>query len=506
MKLLLALFTVVVFSNCKKTKDLPSVVTPDPPVVTTPPVDAYPGVPQSTIYSVTVVQNGVRKPLTVFQSTCPQYQAGYMDMTPTDQYPLDIFKGRSISWANFSLTGTVTIEVKILDKTKVPLGSVKILPTRYGITPTVNGDVVSFTMANPGQCSVEVGANGYQNGLMLFANPAETDIPVAGAVYKELKNATAADVNAVAASYTGLYFKAGVHDIGVYNVPANIKNIYLEDGAWVYGSIIMDGKSDVRIYGRGVLSSARLKYRQSHCIEAKTQSNNIKIEGIVVADPKYFSIRLIGKNNTVSWVKVIGSWTYNTDGIAVYDNSTVSHCFVWANDDNIKVYRDGITFSDMVCWQLNNGGLIQLSWGGGNATGVTIQRVDLLHGEWNNQEVNRGILSCVGDKFAAGGMYGLQKNFLIDDLVTETPVPLIFRVSPNAASPDEIHGMTFKNWKILFDNSKGFNNYLQCADPAKPFDGLVFDNFLLNGTKLTAANWMALGNFQISNIITPTFK
>jgi hypothetical protein len=130
----------------------------------------------------------------------------------------------------------------------------------------------------------------------------------------------------------------------------------------------------------------------------------------------------------------------------------------------------------------------------------------VLHAEWNNQEVNRGILSCVGDKFAEGGMSGWQKNFLIEDLVTETPVSLIFRVSPNAASPNEIHGMTFKNWNIKMDMGKGFNNYLVCNEPQKPFDGLMFDNFLLNGVKLTASNWMQEGRFQTKNIVAPEFR
>ncbi|TZF85510.1 hypothetical protein FW774_00050 (plasmid) [Pedobacter sp. BS3] len=491
--------------GCKKTKNLPAVPLPEDPVIEG--TEEYPGVPLSDIYSVTVISGNKRTTQVVFKSSCPEYQPGYMNMIDTDQYPLGIFKGRSISWTNFSFSGSVTVEVKVLNKAKVPLSStVKILPSRYGITPTISGDVISFTLTQPGQCSVEIGSTGYQNGLMIFANPAETNIPTPGSQYKELVNTTAAGVNAVPSTYSGLYFKSGVHNIGVYQVPANIKNIYLEAGAWVYGSIIMDGRPDVHIYGRGVLSSAKLNYRESHCIEAKNQSNNIKLEGIVIADPKYFSVRLIGTNNTVSWVKVIGSWTYNCDGIAAYAGSTVSNCFIWANDDNIKVYRNNITFKDIVCWQLNNGGLIQLSWGNGNASNVTIQRVDILHAEWNNQEVNRGVLSCVGDKFAEGGMYGLQQNFLIEDLVTETPVPLIFRVSPNAASPNEIHGMTFKNWKIDMDMSKGFSSYLQCSDPSKPFDGLVFDNVILNGTKLTANNWLTLGKFQISNVTTPTFK
>jgi hypothetical protein len=463
-------------------------------------------VAQSDIYEVTVIRsNGTREKQIVFQNACPQYVAGEMGMQTKDQYPLNLFKNRTINWTTFSFTGTIGIEVRLLNHNRITMtGSVKIFPSRYGITPSVNGDLISFTMTNPGQCSVEIGDNGYKNGLMIFANPAETDKPdTTAAAYKILTNASGQDVSNI--SQTGIYFKAGVHNIGVYHVPLNVKNIYFEEGSFVYGSLIMDGNPDVKIFGRGVLSSAKLNYRQSHCIEAINQSDNITVEGITIADPKYFALRLIGKNNHVDWVKVIGGWTYNCDGIAAFEGSSVSHCFIWANDDNIKVYRNNISFSDCVCWQLNNGGVIQLSWGNGNATGVTISRIDVLHAEWNSDEVNRGVISCVGDKFAAGGMYGLQANWVIDDLVTETTVPLIFRISPNPASPSEIHGLVFKNWNVKMDMSNGFNNYIVGVDSTHKFDGLVFDHFIFNGTTFTSTNWISLSRMVVNNIEPPVF-
>lgn len=494
----------LLFGNCRH------IVPIEPPAHYPPGIDtaAYSQIPQSDIYEVSVIRDGVtREKQLVFESKCPTYQLGYMNMTTNDQYPAKIFKGRTISWTTFSFTGSVIVEVKLLSQPHLAMSSdVKILPSRKNIHPLVSGNTIAFRLDNPGQFSVEIGDSGYRNGLMVFANPAETNKPdTTSGTYKVLRNATASDANA-AAPYTGIYFKAGVHDIGVFNIPSNIKNVYLEEGAWVYGTLIMNGNPGVHIFGRGVLSSARLNYRQSHCVEAITQSNNINLEGITIADTKYFAVRLIGKNNTVSWVKVIGGWTYNCDGIAVYDNSTVSNCFVWANDDNIKVYRPNIQVSDCVLWQLNNGGAIQLSWGNANASNVTISRTDILHGEWNNDAVNRGVISCVGDKFAAGNMSGSQQNFLIDDLVTETPVPLIFRISPNPASPELIHGMVFKDWNVKQDTTSGFPNYIQGGDPAHPFDGFVFDHFIYNGTQVTADNWLGLMKLDTANLVTPVFQ
>lgn len=468
----------------------------------------YTGIPQSAIYEVTVIHGEKREKQLVFQNACPDFQPGYMNMMDKDKFPLEIFKNRSISWTNFSFSGIVTIEVKLLDQAKVPMtGPVKIIPSRYGIKPTVEGNVIRFVLTKPGQCSVEIGENGYKNGLMIFANPAETNIPDPDAEnFAVLKHASQQDVNDIATRYSGIYFKKGVHDIGVYKIPAHIKSIYFEEGSWVYGSLKMDGRPNVKIYGRGVLSSAKLNYRESHCIEAINQSDNITLEGIVIADPKYFAVRLIGKNNKVDWLKIIGGWVYNCDGISAFEGSTVSNCFIWANDDNIKVYRNNIQFTDIVCWQLNNGGVIQLSWGNGNASNVDIRRVDILHAEWNRDESNRGVISCVGDKFAEGGMNGLQQNFLIEDLVTETPVSLVFRISPNAASPNMINGMVFKNWNVKMDMSIGYNNYLVGADADNKYKGIVFDNFIFNDTKLLSSNWINVGRFHVENIESPVFK
>ena len=312
----------------------------------------YPGVPKSNLYEVTVTEDSVAQKLTVFQSSCPEYQAGYMDLRPVDQYPFKMFKGRSISWVNFSFSGRVTIQVRVLDTNQVPLnGPIKIFPSRYGLTPVINGNLITFTMTQPGQCSVEIGNDGFKHGLLIFANPPEMDQPnPAAGNYHMLDHATPAQINSVATNYSGIYFQAGVHDIGVYHVPANIKSIYLAPGSLVYGAIIMDGYSGVKIFGRGVLSEARLNYRESHAVEALNHSDQIDLEGIVLADTKFFAVRLLGKNNTVKWVKIVGGWTYNTDGIAAFAGSTVAHCFIWANDDSIKPYQDNLVISDCVVW------------------------------------------------------------------------------------------------------------------------------------------------------------
>lgn len=466
------------------------------------PVD-YEDVQQSGIYEVTLSQNGMTWPLNVFRNTCPTFALGYQNMQSKDEGPLELFAGRTINWTKFSFEDPITVRVKVINTTKVPVSgqTVKIFPSRHGVSSTTSGNTVTFTITEPGQYAVEIGPNGYKNGLIIFADPLETDIPSqTDPDFLVLYEADAGDVSNIPGTYNGVYFRRGVHDIGVFNIPNHIKKVYFEEGSWVYGALIMDGNSDVRIYGRGVLSSYKFNYRQTHCVEAINNSNNITVEGLVVADPKYFAVRLIGNNNTVTYTKVIGGWVYNCDGISAFAGSNVSKCFIWANDDAIKVYRDSITWSDIVVWQLNNGGVIQMSWGGDiggtTAKGVTISRVDVIRAEWNLPRFNCALLNMVGNHYQQDGRYSLQENWLIEDVVTENPVPVVFKITPDPYTHCHIHGLYLKNWNVKMPMGTSFVNEIKGEDSNDFFSGFVFDNVVFNNKLLTNINYITNGDME----------
>lgn len=504
---ILLIMGISVLSLLACEKDEPIVEELPPPEPPSGSID-YSDIPQSNIYEVTVIhEDGSDKKL-VFQNACPEFQYGKDGMLEKDKYPLDIFAGRTINWTKFSFTGSITVEVEVLDQSKVPVaGSIKILPSRHNINPEVSGNKIRFTLNQPGQYSVEIGENGYKNGLMVFADPSETEVPdKASGDYKVYSHNPENSSLMISTSRTGIYFEKGIYDIGVYRVPPNIKNIYLEEGAWVYGALIMDGNPNVKIFGRGVLSGARLDYRESHAIEGVNQSDNIHIEGVVIADFKHFAVRLIGRNNTVSWTKVIGGWVYNLDGIAAFAGSNVSNCFIWANDDAIKVYRDDITVTDCVVWQLNNGGVIQMGWTAPNSSNVTISRIDVLRAEWNKFRFNVGLLNYVGNRYNEPGKTGYHSNWLIEDVVTETPVPLVFNIDPDEFSTNPIHGLHLKNWDVKMTMGTKFQNTIKGNDPNEYFDGFVFDNVVFNQVKLDVDNWVDVTDMATKNLSTPEFN
>lgn len=449
-------------------------------------------VQQSELYRVYLnddMDNGV----TIFKNVCNTYFKGMPGERKNDDKPLTKFKGRSIHWGHFSFQGKVKVTVQV--NKNIEGKEIKVYPSRHDIKVNkLDANSFSFVLDRPGQFSVEIGEDGYKEGLLIFADPMETDVPADLSKWKVIEKGDKTLLSTVSVKDSALYLKKGVHDIGVYKVPSNIKRIYLEGGAWVFGSFIMDGKacSNVKIYGRGVLSGARLHLRESHMVEAKNGADGIIVDGIVIADYSFFAVRLLGTDNEVSWTKIVGGWIYNCDGVAAYANSTIRNCFIWANDDNIKIYRDNIVVEDVVCWQLDNGAIFQLNWSNSMARNCRVSRVDIIRAEWDSDRPNNGILSCRN-----GG--GADEGFVFEDVRTDTPVTHIFRLSPLGDKDQLIKNFLFKDWDVWVDVSRGKKNYMEGVKGKTPLSGLVFENFRVNGKVLTEKNMHEILRWSILN-------
>lgn len=504
----ISLIAIVSLLSCNKDDFSDNNIIDDDPIIEVPESIDYSDIPQSDNYEVSIIRGDEKEKLLVFKSSCPEFELGKEGMVEDYEYAFAPFQGRTISWSNFSFKGSIKVEVKVTNQSMLALsGGVKILPSRFGIIPQISGNIISFTLNNPGQFSVEIGANGYKQGLMVFANPEETDIPNPTVQkYKIFEHNSSDNINSVGSEFSGIYFKKGIHNIGPYQVPIHIKNIYFEEGSWVYGALQMVGNPNVKIFGRGVLSAAKLDYKKYHSVEAINVSPNIHLEGIVIADPRYFAVRLTGQGNTVNWIKTIGGWNFNVDGIAAFANSTVSNCFIWANDDAIKPYRDNTTFTDCVVWQLNNGGVIQLGWTSPDATNVTIKRIDILRTEYNRDRFNVGIINYVGNRYNEAGKTGYIKNWLIEDVFTETPVQIVFNIAPDKYSTSTLEGLTLRNWNIKMNIGGNFQNRIIGNNPTNPFKDIVFDNVIFNNTKLNESNWKTTTNMPVEGVEPIIFK
>lgn len=454
--------------------------------------DPSKGVSLSDLYKV-YINGDTSEEIVVFRNECNKYYKGMPGERKNDDKPLTKFKGRSIHWGHFAFDGK--IEVLINFKRDISGEDVRIYPSRFNVdVKKVDNHTISFVLEKQGQYSVEVGEDGYREGLLLFADPIESDIPENLDGWIVIEHTDTGVISKLGDNDKALYFRKGVHNIGVFKVPKQVKEIYLEPGAWVYGSFIMDGKecSNVKIYGRGVLSGAKLHLRESHMIEAKNGADGITVDGIVISDYSFFAIRLLGCCNNVLWTKIVGGWIYNCDGIAAYANSKIKNCFIWANDDNIKIYRDNIIVEDVVCWQLDNGAIFQLNWSNSQARNCIVRNVDIIRAEWDSDRPNNGIISCRN----AGGV---DENFIFENVYTDTPVTHIFRLSPMGGEEQVINNFLFRNWNIKVDNLKGKSNYIEGTSEKNEIIGLFFDEFKVNGIKLNEDNFERILKISMKN-------
>lgn len=233
----------------------------------------------------------------------------------------------------FELQGTLSIEVQL---PQAPSQAV-VRPLARGIHPVITGNSIRFTVDQPGPLTVEWDGD-YKNALHLFVYGPQEQVPD--------KN----DPNV-------LYFGPGLHDVGLIE-PKDSQTVYLAPGSVVLGAIQAQGKRDITITGRGILSGSRYDRWKDTMVPINfSDCENIHIEGITLIEPAAWCINLYkSKNITVKDVNIIG-WCSNSDGITIQscENVSVQGCFVRTWDDSLVVkgydgdVRD-ISFADCVLW------------------------------------------------------------------------------------------------------------------------------------------------------------
>lgn len=241
----------------------------------------------------------------------------------------------------FDFEGKVHVEVEV---SNVDITSACVRPLVYGISPTVNGNTISFDLEYSGNYVLEYNDDS-SNCLHIFANPIETD-PITEEDAKSDPSIT--------------YIGPGVYKADAIPVSDNC-TIYLAGGAYVYGQIRAEGLNNITIRGRGIISG-ELYNRRSEAeytipIEMR-YCDNVTIEGITFLDPAGWVMALYKSTNiNIDNVKMITA-RQNGDGISVQScqNVTVKNGFVRSWDDSLVVKNvDGgstsnVLFDGVVVW------------------------------------------------------------------------------------------------------------------------------------------------------------
>ncbi|MCP4978123.1 MAG: hypothetical protein GY931_18395, partial [Maribacter sp.] len=229
------------------------------------------------------------------------------------------------SFCSWDMNGPLTVEV-IPHHVDI-INQVVVRPQSNRIVPKIDKGTIVFSMNEPLQITVEV--NGMHHALHLFGNPMEESRPDPN------------DPNV-------LYFAPGVYDIGKVDLIAN-QTVYIGGGAVVYGAFEARDVPNLTIRGRGILDGSLIIRPDINVSKAPNVPfglmalyvcHNAKIEGITFRDANLYVIMPVACNNmSITNIKEIGMWRYNTDGIHLKNcqDMTIDKCFLRNFDDGLVV-------------------------------------------------------------------------------------------------------------------------------------------------------------------------
>ncbi|MFF8478937.1 hypothetical protein [Streptomyces sp. NPDC015414] len=517
-------------------------------------VSTTPGIPvqdESALYKVDVEG----KSPTVYRSAPKPRTCGSPNCDGSDQERAD---HRTFNWASFRFHAD-TRPVVTVTKTSSAAGT----PTDIRVRGTGSYTVLDEDLARrsirirvdrpDAKLSVEFVDTRYEVGrelpldpMVLFADDATPAVP--------LPSRTAPGTYVVSAQSTfdprragsadTVVFARGVHDLGYWEVPPSVKRVHLASGAYVRGAVdsatsAKAGQKGFTVTGWGVLSGELFDWRADKrtggttscsydCWDSTVKMVQLGTDGfnlhdVTVVNAPHWAIsgyrddQITAKaddeshfGGTIEGVKVLGSWGYNRDGIPALPGTTISHCFISAFDDAVKLYSSRATIRDNTLWQMDNGAVFQLGWYGKTISGVAVTDNTLLHAEWTGTNYNWGLLD-----YAENGGSGTISDVTVSGTRVMGPVTRVVALSNQQAA------QAFKNIRLvdttvdrLFtpadiqrlpgvgDKTLPRNLVHRSKAPLE----LAVSDLRIGGTRITSSNAAGAGGFSIQGSPALTFE
>ena len=215
----------------------------------------------------------------------------------------------------------VTMEITVTGQTE--LGDVVVRPLAKGIVPTVTGNVITFTIAEPDVYTVEWGGSA-MNAMHIFANAIDRDAPTES-------------------TDTVKYIGPGAWSIDTMMLTDGME-VYISGGAVIRGTIMGNKVNGAKISGHGIIDGS---YNESWMLAGRTayvplslsNCKDITVSGIAFLDPNAWCVNIYDCDQvSVDGVKIITARP-NGDGITIQSSRdiTVSNSFVRSWDDSLVV-------------------------------------------------------------------------------------------------------------------------------------------------------------------------
>jgi hypothetical protein len=387
---------------------------------------------------------------------------------------VDLDNPQDASMVYFDFSGTVEVFVR---KNNGYVQSASIRPGSYEIKPTINGNTITFTLTEPRKISIEFNGDKLHN-LHLFANPIETVQP------------DPKDTNVV-------YFGPGVHvpkDLPgeEFNIPSG-KTVYIAGGAIVRGKLVCNGVNNVLITGRGIID------RPQRGVEIR-HSENVTIEGIIVVNPKHYTVYAGGsKNITIRNLKSFSAnpWSDGLDFMSCSD-VMVDDVFMRNSDDCIAIYAHRWQFyGDARKYSVNN----SILWadvahpinigihGNTEKNGEVIE--NLLFKNIEILELDEDEPASEGCMAIVAGDMNLVRNVRFEDIRIDDfqegkllQLKVVFNQKYNSGPGRGVENIYFKN--ISYNGVNNSLSIIEGLDKDHLVQDVTFENLRINGKLITS--------------------
>jgi hypothetical protein len=410
------------------------------------PVAGYEEIPggadyRSADYEVTVqglYSGGKTEPFVYFSKGADSYDKydlieGSLVLNSAKSYT-DRLGAEKHSAVTVSIGGPTRVRVKVkpdAEHLTLPIQSVKVLPTSYGIkAKIVSSDSIEFMMYQPEKVAVVINydqvidnfetlassqtqrtgwqdnallteeeaalkaayTEGYKNPLFIIVLPEEENVPNKVDAGTLVVSPGTAPTQTQIDAATVVWFEPGVHDLSGlgaaprYDTEINPgQTFYVEGGAYVLAKIRkFQTGADCFLRGRGIISGANHAWSTS--LGAMIQGVDY-ITGLTLTDRACFSTQ---GGKEIEDCSYLGAWHGNNDGPDFLENGIIKNCLLLSHDDNLKPHS-GTDADHLVIWQIDNGHPIlpkEVFYGasldvGKEISGWSVNDVDILcHSEF----------------------------------------------------------------------------------------------------------------------------
>ncbi|HPD15623.1 MAG TPA: glycosyl hydrolase family 28 protein [Planctomycetota bacterium] len=400
-------------------------------------------------------------------------------------------KAEVASLAYFDFEGVVQVAVTPAR----PFKSATVHPLSFGIEPAIDGQTIRFALDRPRKLTILLDGSDRQ-ALHLFANAMETDAPKPG------------DPNV-------LYFGPGVHKVGSTRLKTG-QQVYIAGGAVVRGQILpdeqpqlskrtglkhysgatlhLDGVSNVRIRGRGILDGGDMPHAARSLILV-ANSKDVTVEGIILRDSPNWNVCIANSERVVARDLKLVSGRLNSDGINPVNSRKVEirDCFIRNHDDSIavKATRPEGECADI----LAEGCIIWNDWG--YALGVTYETRAPIHDVTFR---NCDVLTAL---FAPLGVYMVDSatvsNIAFEDIRVEATRDKLLRIAIGhdmwATDTKRGHIRSIRFTDVQFTGKGAPASEIKGFDAEHLVEDVTFTRLRIGGKAITSA---AEGRFTLN--------